>query len=141
YGDRLVREGVLTADELQAMRKAVSQRLSDAYDAVQKKSERYELQELSAVKTEEIGNFCPRTAVNQAVLERVIHGTTNFPGNFHLHPKLRTFVERRRDIVAKGGNIDWAFGEALAFGTLVLEGTPVRLSGQDSGRGTFSQRH
>ena len=44
-------------------------------------------------------------------------------------------------MVDKGGTIDWAFGEALAFGTLVLEGTPVRLSGQDSGRGTFSQRH
>jgi 2-oxoglutarate dehydrogenase E1 component len=50
-------------------------------------------------------------------------------------------VEKRRDMVEKGGNIDWAFGEALAFGTLVLEGVPVRLSGQDSGRGTFSQRH
>ena len=44
-------------------------------------------------------------------------------------------------MIDKGGPIDWAFGEALAFGTLVLEGTPVRLSGQDSGRGTFSQRH
>jgi len=141
YGRRLVRERVISADELAAMHKAVSQRLSEAYDAVQKKAEHYELQELSAVTTEEIGAFCPRTAVNHAVLERVIRGATNFPLNFHLHPKLRAFVDRRRDILAKGGSLDWAFGEALAFGTLVLEGTPVRLSGQDSGRGTFSQRH
>jgi len=75
------------------------------------------------------------------VLERVIHGITSFPSNFHLHPKLRGFVDKRREAVEKGGPIDWAFGEALAFGTLALEGTPVRLSGQDSGRGTFSQRH
>ncbi len=64
-----------------------------------------------------------------------------FPTDFHLHPKLRGFVERRREAFAKNLPIDWAFGEALAFGTLVLEGTRVRLSGQDSGRGTFSQRH
>src|SRR5262249_49460883 len=70
-----------------------------------------------------------------------IAGMTSFPENFHLHPKLRGFVDRRRDAIAKRTPIDWAFGEALAFGTLALEGIPVRLSGQDSSRGTFSQRH
>jgi multifunctional 2-oxoglutarate metabolism enzyme len=141
YSDRLVREGVLTAAEVQAMRKAVAERLSQAYDAVQQRAERYELQELSAVAGDEIGNFCPRTSVNQQVLDRVVRGMTHFPENFHLHPKLRGFVERRREAMAHNGAIDWAFAEALAFGTLVLEGTAVRLSGQDSGRGTFSQRH
>jgi 2-oxoglutarate decarboxylase len=141
YADRLAREGVVTPDEVAAMRKSVTQRLSDAYDAVQRRSEHYEVQELSAVAVDEISGFCPRTAVNHAVLERVIRGLTQFPDNFHLHPKLRNFVERRREAIAKDTNVDWAFGEALAFGTLVLEGTAVRLSGQDSGRGTFSQRH
>jgi len=141
YGERLVREGVLTAGEVEDMRKGVSDRLSQAYDAAQQRSERYEVQELSAVATEDIGSFCPRTAVNHAVVERVVRGMTNFPVNFHLHPKLRGFVDRRRDAIAKSVPMDWAFGEALAFGTLVLEGTAVRLSGQDSGRGTFSQRH
>jgi 2-oxoglutarate dehydrogenase E1 component len=141
YAERLVREGVVTTEEVAAMRKAVAQRLSDAYDAVQRRGDRFELQELSAVAVDEISSFCPRTAVNQPVLERVIAGITRFPENFHLHPKLRGFIERRRDAVSKGTAIDWAFGEALAFGTLVLEGTAVRLSGQDSGRGTFSQRH
>jgi len=144
YGERLVREGVLTAAEVAGMRKAVAGRLSQAYDAVQQRAERYELQELSAVASEEIGNFCPRTAVNHLVLERVARGITHFPENFHLHPKLRGFVERRHEALlqaAKPAAIDWAFAEALAFGTLVLEGTAVRLSGQDSGRGTFSQRH
>jgi 2-oxoglutarate dehydrogenase E1 component len=141
YGARLEREGALTLEELEAMRKAFTARLAEAYDAVQQRAERYELQELSAVAGEDISPFCPRTAVNHQVLERVIRGTTSFPPNFHLHPKLRGFVEKRRDAVEKATPIDWAFGEALAFGTLVLEGTPVRLSGQDSGRGTFSQRH
>ncbi|HEX8985311.1 MAG TPA: multifunctional oxoglutarate decarboxylase/oxoglutarate dehydrogenase thiamine pyrophosphate-binding subunit/dihydrolipoyllysine-residue succinyltransferase subunit, partial [Bryobacteraceae bacterium] len=53
----------------------------------------------------------------------------------------RSFVDRRSDAFAKGGPVDWAFAEALAFGSLALEGTPVRLSGQDSSRGTFTQRH
>src|SRR5579871_1690020 len=141
YAERLVREGVLPAEEVQAIRKAVAKSYSDAYDASQASHEHYELQELSAVPSEDIGNFCPRTAVNHAVVERVVRAITGFPENFHLHPKLRGFVDRRREALAKGGPIDWAFGEALAFGTLVLEGTPVRLSGQDSGRGTFSQRH
>ncbi|HUK19137.1 MAG TPA: multifunctional oxoglutarate decarboxylase/oxoglutarate dehydrogenase thiamine pyrophosphate-binding subunit/dihydrolipoyllysine-residue succinyltransferase subunit [Bryobacteraceae bacterium] len=141
YAERLVREGVVTEEEAAAMRKAVAQRLSDAYDEVERRSEHYEVQELSAVQVEEISSFCPRTAVNHAVLERVVRGLTHFPENFHLHPKLRGFIERRRDAIAKSTPVDWAFGEALAFGTLALEGTAVRLSGQDSGRGTFSQRH
>ncbi len=70
-----------------------------------------------------------------------MRGVTTFSANFHLHPKLHGFIEKRKEAHEKSGPIDWAFGETLAFGTLVLEGTPVRLSGQDSGRGTFSQRH
>jgi 2-oxoglutarate decarboxylase len=141
YSERLVREGAVQMDEVQAMRKEIAQRLGEAHDAVKQRAERYELQELSAVTMDDFGGFCPRTAVNQQVLERVIRGITQFPENFHLHPKLRAFVDKRRDSIEKQAPIDWAFGEALAFGTLVLEGTPVRLSGQDSGRGTFSQRH
>ena len=141
YGERLVREGLLSAAEVDAMRQAVAQRLGEAYDAVQQKAERFVLHDLSLVTGEDYAGFCPRTAVNHQVLERVIRGSTSFPESFHLHPKLRGFVEKRRDVVEKGGKIDWAFAEALAFGTLVLEGVPVRLSGQDSGRGTFSQRH
>ena len=141
YGERLVREGLVAPEEVQALRKAAAQRLSDAFDAAQKHGEQYELQELSAVPHEEVGGLTPRTAVNHQVIERVVRAITNFPDSFHLHPKLRGFVERRREALVAGGPIDWAFGEALAFGTLALEGTPVRLSGQDSGRGTFSQRH
>jgi multifunctional 2-oxoglutarate metabolism enzyme len=141
YADRLVREGVISRDEVAGMRKRTAARFSESFDAAQKTAERYELQELSAVPDREIENFCPRTSVNHQTLERVTRALTDFRDNFHLHPKLRGFVEKRAKALADGGPIDWAFAEALAFGTLVLEGTPVRLSGQDSGRGTFSQRH
>jgi 2-oxoglutarate dehydrogenase E1 component len=141
YGARLQREGVVTAGEIDAMRGAARARLEEAYDAAQQRGERYQVQELSAVPSGGISPFCPRTAVNRQVLERVIHGIAQFPAGFHLHPKLRGFVDRRREAAGKDTPVDWAFAEALAFGTLALEGTPVRLSGQDSGRGTFSQRH
>ena len=75
------------------------------------------------------------------MLEKVVDGVTFLPSSFHIHPKLDGFVKKRRETLAKDGPVDWAFAEAIAFGSLVLEGVPVRLSGQDSGRGTFSQRH
>jgi 2-oxoglutarate dehydrogenase E1 component len=141
FAEELVREGVATADDVAAIRREVSDRLAAGYDAAQARNEHYELQELSAISTGEISGFCPRTAVNRQVIERVVRGITTFPDTFHLHPKLRGFLDKRRGAIAQGTPLDWAFGESLAFGTLALEGTPVRLSGQDSGRGTFSQRH
>jgi 2-oxoglutarate dehydrogenase E1 component len=67
--------------------------------------------------------------------------TTTFNENFSLNPKLQKHIEKRRKFLKGDAKIDWAFGESLAFGSLLLEGRPIRLSGQDSVRGTFSQRH
>ncbi len=140
YGERLTREEVLGPQDIQAIYKRENARLSEAFDSAQERAERFEVQELSTVPEGEI-TTSQATAVSPALLERVVNGITYFPENFHLHPKLHGFVEKRKEAWEKGGPIDWAYGEALAFGSLVLEGTPVRLSGQDSGRGTFSQRH
>jgi 2-oxoglutarate dehydrogenase E1 component len=63
------------------------------------------------------------------------------PEDFNLHRTLRRLFDRKAEMMATGEGFDWATAEALAFGSLLLEGFPVRLSGQDSGRGTFSQRH
>jgi len=141
YGERLMREGLVTAEEVKALRKAAIDRLSEAHAEVQKHAAPYELQELVIPPAEELAQPSPPTAVNRELLERVTQGVTSFPENFHLHPKLRGFVERRRESLARKTPIDWAFGEALAFGSLALQGTRVRLSGEDSGRGTFTQRH
>ncbi len=80
------------------------------------------------------------TAVGAATLERVLDGLTHWPEGFAVNPKLERQLLARRTMVEKD-EIDWALAEALSFGSLVLEGTPVRLAGQDTRRGTFSQRH
>ncbi len=141
YAQKLEREGVVTASEVEHFRRRYSRSLDEVYETAQRHKQQYELQELSAVPEEEaIAPFCAHTAVDQQTIERVIKGITTFPSDFHLHPKLRNFVEKRREVL-NGAPIDWATAECIAFGSLVLEGTPVRLSGQDSARGTFSQRH
>ena len=80
------------------------------------------------------------TAVSQDVLDRVGRAHVELPDDFTPHPKLAPLMQRRAAMVREGG-IDWAMGELLAFGSLLLEGRPVRLAGQDSRRGTFVQRH
>jgi 2-oxoglutarate dehydrogenase E1 component len=140
YSQKLQREGLVPAEEIERERQAVNKSLNEVYEIAQQSKQQYELQELSGVSAGEIAPFCPTTAVDRGTLERVVQGMTSFPPSFHLHPKLRNFVERRREAL-EGAPMDWATAESLAFGSLVLEGTPVRLSGQDSARGTFSQRH
>ncbi len=81
------------------------------------------------------------TSVSREQLETVVRGLTHVPVNFKINPKIRRLLDTRAQAFAAGGPVDWGFGEALAFGTLLLENTPVRLSGQDSERGTFSSRH
>ncbi|MBM3560735.1 MAG: 2-oxoglutarate dehydrogenase E1 component, partial [Alphaproteobacteria bacterium] len=81
------------------------------------------------------------TAVDTDLLLGVGRAMTEPPANFALNPKVLRQVKTRREAIESGVGIDWATGEALAFGTLICEGTPVRLSGEDVGRGTFSHRH
>ena len=140
YIERLKRGKVIDDAGTNAIRSEVTARLREGFDAAKQRGERYEFQELAIVDAEAYKTPTPRTAVSRETVERVINGLSSFPEDFHLHPKLRGFIERRKEFL-RGSPADWALGESLAFGSLVLEGTPVRLSGQDSGRGTFSQRH
>jgi 2-oxoglutarate dehydrogenase E1 component len=81
------------------------------------------------------------TNVTNAMLEQVVQGITTLPADFKANPKIKRFLDARLHAFQAGGPIDWGFAEALAFGTLLMDGTPVRLSGQDCERGTFSHRH
>ena len=81
------------------------------------------------------------TGVSQETLQTIAHAVTTVPKGFHLNPKIVGLLARRAKMVDGGVGVDWAFAETLAFGSLLLEGTPVRLTGEDSSRGTFSQRH
>lgn len=137
YGQRLVREKLLTQAQVDERKKANLAKLSEGYDTARKNADAFELQDAPLAPHPATG---AATAISQELAERVVTGLTALPADFHLHPKLKNFIDKRREALS-GGPVDWAFGEALAFGSLVAEGTPVRLSGQDSGRGTFSQRH
>jgi 2-oxoglutarate dehydrogenase E1 component len=81
------------------------------------------------------------TGAPLATLREIGEKITTFPAGFHVHRTIQRFLESRRKVIESGQGIDWATAEALAFCSLLMEGHPVRLSGQDSERGTFSQRH
>ena len=137
YSQRLVREKLIDKATFESRRAAYLASLQEGFELAKRNAEAYELQEVPASS-----EWVPPgdTAVDRSLAERVIMGITTVPEDFNIHPKLKDLLEKRRKAL-EGGPIDWALGESLAFGTLVLQGTPVRLSGQDSGRGTFSQRH
>ncbi|MEZ5399578.1 MAG: multifunctional oxoglutarate decarboxylase/oxoglutarate dehydrogenase thiamine pyrophosphate-binding subunit/dihydrolipoyllysine-residue succinyltransferase subunit [Bryobacteraceae bacterium] len=138
YAERLVREKVVTPEQVDRFRKRISLNLDDGFEEARQYPARYEVEEIGVVE-----DLPPepetRTAVQRDLLEEVLEALTAVPDNFTLHPKLKGLFDKRKNALETG--IDWALAEALAFGTLLIEGTPVRLSGQDSGRGTFSQRH
>ncbi len=86
-------------------------------------------------------HFLPvSTTVEEARLKDIAEKINTIPKEFHLHPKLQRFFDERLKVVREGTSIDWGTGEALAYASLVAEGHPVRLSGQDAGRGTFTHR-
>ncbi|MBX5471005.1 MAG: 2-oxoglutarate dehydrogenase E1 component [Acetobacteraceae bacterium] len=146
YASRLTREGIIAADEAQAMMNDVMEKLERAYEAAQSykpnKADWLEghwagLKEADQ-QTEWVGEG---TAADIAELRKVGEALTRVPPDFHVHPRIARLLEAKREMIESGEGIDWATAEALAFGTLLLEGHRVRLSGEDSQRGTFSQRH
>ncbi|GAC1432717.1 MAG: 2-oxoglutarate dehydrogenase E1 component [Terriglobales bacterium] len=85
--------------------------------------------------------FDKETGVSQEVLREVTERLTTYPEDFHIHPKVKKLLEQRAEMGNGKRPVDYGMAEALAFGTLLNEGTPIRLSGQDTRRGTFNQRH
>jgi 2-oxoglutarate dehydrogenase E1 component len=140
YAERLIHDGVVKAQEVAGWQEEQKKQLYEIYDHTQKVKEEFELHEMNPIAADFLPGNLPPTAADRAVLGKIIDGITAFPADFHLHPKLVRFIDRRKQ-AHDGPHVDWSLAETLAFGSLVLEGTPVRLSGQDSGRGTFSQRH
>ena len=140
YAERLVREKVVGKEQPENLRRQVTARLNEVYDLAKKTREQYSIEEFAEVSTEEVHQPMPSTAADYNTLAKIIERCTVLPEDFNLHPKLKALLDKRREAL-NGGSIDWGFAETLAFGSLVLEGTPVRLSGEDVSRGTFTQRH
>jgi 2-oxoglutarate decarboxylase len=134
YGNTLVREGVVTAEErdrIWAEKKA----------AMQSQDEPVTEPFADIARREPVEPVRVDAAAMRGRLRAVLDTLGSVPDGFEIHPKLIPFVRKRAELLEGKGNVDWATAESLAWGTLLLEGIPVRLSGQDSGRGTFSQRH
>ncbi len=82
-----------------------------------------------------------KTAVDENVLKEMNEELLEWPEGFNVFRKLKRILERRADAFENKGNIDWAHAETLAFASIIRDGTPIRLTGQDSERGTFAHRH
>ncbi|MGB3543265.1 2-oxoglutarate dehydrogenase E1 component, partial [Rubrivirga sp.] len=141
YLELLLRRGELSPQEAEGVLDDFKSKLDNAFEETKDLAERLKDVEHVPVPEHIEANDNVATAASRADLERVMEAVVTMPDDFAVHKKLARLVVDRRRKQFEDGTIDWAFAEALAFGTLLLEGAPVRLSGQDSGRGTFSQRH
>ncbi|QTN20107.1 2-oxoglutarate dehydrogenase E1 component [Brevundimonas sp. AJA228-03] len=144
YSKRLVEEGVLTAAEVEAEVARFEQYLDEQFEAgksfVADKADWLDGQ-WKGVGLPDGEERRGDTAVPEARLKDLGHRLTTIPNQVDIHKTLKRVIEARRATIDKGTDIDWATAESLAFASLLTEGFPVRLSGQDSVRGTFSQRH
>jgi 2-oxoglutarate dehydrogenase E1 component len=137
YADRLVKEGLVTEAQVAEMTAAAEARMKAAHAAVTHYSEQG-TEDHPAPPRRNGGAL--KTAVSADTLTALNEQLLRVPDGFRVHPKLVPQLERRRTALTEGG-IVWGHGEALALASLLVEGVPVRLTGQDVARGTFSQRH
>ncbi|HEX4194805.1 MAG TPA: 2-oxoglutarate dehydrogenase E1 component, partial [Stellaceae bacterium] len=144
YAKRLVSEGVIKQEDADQMAAEFTAKLEVEYEA----SKSYKPNKADWLEGAWTGLQAAsgddrrgETAVPMELLKEVGAALSHAPEGFDLNRKLVRQLEAKKHAIDSGAGVDWATAEALAFGTLCAEGTPVRLSGQDSGRGTFSQRH
>jgi 2-oxoglutarate dehydrogenase E1 component len=146
YADQLVTTGIISKaedeqqrqgiwDELTRLHQELKQRIKDAADAgqVEQPTGEYQLDRTASTPV--------TTAVPAETLLRLNEELLTTPEGFTVNPKLARQLERRRKALGEEGGIDWGHAETLAFASLITEGVPVRLTGQDAERGTFSHRH
>jgi len=145
YTERLVRDGLIPEGEIEDMKAAFQARLNEEFEA----GKDYKPNKADWLDgrwknlgTKDLENYQRgETAISPATMAEVGAALTRVPDGFDLHKTVARQLEAKAAMFATGKGFDWATAEALAFGSLVTEGFPVRLSGQDCTRGTFSQRH
>ncbi|CAN5171901.1 multifunctional oxoglutarate decarboxylase/oxoglutarate dehydrogenase thiamine pyrophosphate-binding subunit/dihydrolipoyllysine-residue succinyltransferase subunit [soil metagenome] len=142
YAQKLIRLGVITEDELKEM----TDKIVGKYEEILKRAKQIAEEKPKKVKLappieDEDGSKILETAISKETLKEVSEKISLVPENFHINPKMVGQLARRAKMGTGETPMDWGFAEAIAFGSLVLDGTNIRLSGQDSGRGTFSHRH
>jgi 2-oxoglutarate dehydrogenase E1 component len=144
YADQLLEEQAIQKPDIERLTETINKRLDTAYDAVHGSECPFPLpvyydnwQEIDADFSHDPVN----TTVKKERLISLAQKLNTAPGDFTLNSKLERLLQKRLQAAKDGYGIDWAAAEALSFASLLTEGFPIRLSGQDSGRGTFSQRH
>ena len=147
YTEALVGRGDITLEEAEAALKHYQDELEGVFQATKSESAEHFNSSASEVISHGQQTLAPQTptwevptAISRAVIDRIVASQTNMPEGFTVHPRLAPQLARRAEMVATDA-IDWGMGEALAIGSLLTEGTVVRLAGQDSRRGTFGHRH
>jgi 2-oxoglutarate decarboxylase len=138
YTEALVGRGDITLEEAEEALKDYRGQLERAFAETHDARETSKPEPVMDPRTPQESQVT--TAISREVLKTVGDAHVSFAPDFTPHPKLQKMLERRAAMASEGG-IDWAMGELLAFGSLLMEGVPVRLAGQDSRRGTFVQRH
>jgi len=144
YAEKLMKAQLVQKDEIEKITKAINTRLNIAYETIHDSECPFPFLSFYENWQEIDGNYTHDpvdTGVKKETLILLAQKLNNVPDDFALNPKLARLLQRRQQAVERGYGIDWAGAEALAFACLLTEGVPIRLSGQDSGRGTFSQRH
>lgn len=146
YLERLLGMGGLSRQEADAIAEVRQSKLEREFELAKKERYVSDLQTLGGYWKGYFGGCEPATdqpltAISRELASSILIRLTTLPNGFHLHKKLQRFVELRAEMAAGTKPLDWSTAEALAIGSVLLEGHPVRMSGQDSERGTFSQRH
>jgi 2-oxoglutarate decarboxylase len=140
YMEALIGRGDLSLEEAEAALRNYQEQLEKVFQETQEVLQEPSTGSLPPVRLEESTLSPVAPAIGDNVVQRLVDSQVSLPEGFTPHPRLKTQLDKRATMV-QTGTIDWAFGETLAFGSLLLDGHPVRLSGQDSRRGTFGQRH
>jgi 2-oxoglutarate dehydrogenase E1 component len=147
YKRELLEAGKLTDDDAASLETEFQLRLEMPLDNVkalekEKGDHQAKFKESTAVFQPEYTSSSEPTAISEEMLKIIVDGLTRVPADFNIQPKIKRIVlDHQRKVFEAGGPYQWHYAEALAFGSLLLDGIPVRLSGQDSSRGTFSTRH
>ncbi|MGH9440656.1 MAG: multifunctional oxoglutarate decarboxylase/oxoglutarate dehydrogenase thiamine pyrophosphate-binding subunit/dihydrolipoyllysine-residue succinyltransferase subunit [Thermoanaerobaculia bacterium] len=141
YAKRLVREGVLTDGEIEELRAERLRRYETALARAKEIAVKERAEGAASPAPEAPSSPPPETAVPREDLEKIGTALTRVPEEFHLNAKVVGLLGRRARIAAGQQAVDWAVAESLAFGSLLQQGISIRFSGEDTTRGTFSQRH
>tara|TARA_B110000438_G_scaffold265864_1_gene279512 strand:- start:148 stop:3054 length:2907 start_codon:yes stop_codon:yes gene_type:complete len=143
YGNKLIKEGIITNEKFDEMKKNFKKLLDDQFKTAKNYKPKLEWYEgvWSRFKPEKGKDKRGVTGVSLEKIKKIGEKITHIPEKYVVHPTIKKIFANKTKMFESGKGFDWATAEQLAFATLLEEGYPVRLSGQDSGRGTFSQRH